>query len=526
MSTYFPYEPAPDNAMGPRPKLGRLPDSTVATLLKYAENHDDRERRARAAERFSIWTETFREVVAKRIDQRWDTKDTKVQLGRHVSMALNVGLDLARQICVVWKHGARRTVEEATEDENEALAKLILSAKFAAHAPVWNQLAFLVGAIIVVPVLRRGELRWDTLLPHHYTVVPDPEDPHGMPLAVTWRNTPDPFRTKGEQADRVVLDAEAWWYYNTQTGSPKLVHKEIHGLGEFPGEPLRFDLPGIGTDWYGLENDRVFDVTVDVAILSAQLSWVRKSQCHFLLAMIGQLQKAAKGQIPSPEQNIGIDVPKGSSVTLQAIGFDTDPKNFIRHVLFLKEQVAEAFGIPGSAITFDFNSGSESERLRVTHEGLTEIRDTQIPFCRDFEHGLIRKSVLMARAYTPPHRLAPDLPTNEQITQGYRVHFPKLGRVFNDPQTEMDYIDWEISKGWTSREEEMRKRNPSLTDKQIRTLQDKFLEEEIRWINELAKRDKAANPDGDLETLDQAAGRQGGLTRASNAVEDKPPEGE
>jgi hypothetical protein len=130
----------------------------------------------------------------------------------------------------------------------------------------------------------------------------------------------------------------------------------------------------------------------------------------------------------------------------------------------------------------------------------------------------------MARRFRRPG--FENLPSDEDMKDAYRVHFPKLGRVFNDPQTEMDYMDWELSKGFTSRKEQMRTRHPTLNDEQIDALQKQFLEEEIEWINELAKRDKAANPDGDLETLDQAAGRVGGLTRASNAVEDKPPDGE
>jgi hypothetical protein len=68
-----------------------------------------------------------------------------------------------------------------------------------------------------------------------------------------------------------------------------------------------------------------------------------------------------------------------------------------------------------------------------------------------------------------------------------------------------------------------------MDDSQVRALMTQFLEEETWWINELAKRNMATNPDGNIETLAQAAGRAGGLTRADNAAqrqETETPDGE
>jgi hypothetical protein len=512
--------------MGPR-AARPLTNDRLFALLEEADSSVDKQRRRRAAARFSIWTETYRALIAARIDLRWDDKSSREQLARHISMSLNVGLDIARQVCVVWKHGARRTVEGASDEARSALGRLIAESRFDSTAPIWNQIAFLVGAVIVVPVLRRGALRWDTLLPQHYTVATDPEDRMGTPFAVGWGNQPDATDPR-DKTNYTVLDAEAWRYYEIGNGPPRQTGEEEHGLGEFPGETLRFDVPGIGTEWYGLEKDRIYDVTLDVGVLSTAMSWVRKAQCHKLLVTVGNMQNVAKGQKPDPEQNIEMDVPQGpGGVSIQALDFDTDPANAMKQILFLKEQAVEAFGIPGSAVTFDFRSGSEGERLRVTQEGLTEIRDTQIPFSRSFEHGLWGKSVALARSFG--HRLANELPTDEEMRVGYQVRYPKLGRVFNDPQVEMEWTDFEIAKGGLSRVEWMRLRNPAMDDSQVRALMTQFLEEETWWINELAKRNMATNPDGNIETLAQAAGRVGGLTRADNAAqrqETETPDGE
>lgn len=517
--TFYPYLPRPPFQLGPLAR--QIPQADVHRTLREASGTMDTWKLS-AAKRYKIFTSKFHDMIADRIGATRYDKETRDALMRFASVSLNVAMDITNQVCAVWRHGARRQVVGASDDQNDALRRLLVEAQIDTWVTIWNRLAFLVGPIVVVPVMRAGRMRTDILRPDWSDHFLDPDDPMGTPIASAWPNSPvSPI----DRVSQIVLDVDGWSYYATGQTGPIAV--EPHGIGEYPGATLRMSHPI--DSWYGEQNDRIVEVTVDVGVVFSSLQLVRKAQNHKLISLIGNVRNVAGQQKIDPEGSVIVDTGgQGTGVVhMNVHDFETSPDAFIKHIRFLKDEAIESFGIPGYAVTYDSEAGTDSgERLRITQDGLTEIREQQIPFAREFEHELVRKMV--AFAISSGHRLGPSLPSAEAVRDGYRVQFPQVAKIFNDPTVEMAYVDWQIAKGLTSRKEQFRIRNSEITDeKQVDTLWHQYMDEESEWNDAMAARhmspgaDPSERGNNDNETAAQIDGRQGGLEKARRAVDDE-----
>lgn len=483
------------------------------------------ERKRRAWDRWLIYTEQHAPLILSRIEGTQNDDGVRNELRKFVDLTVNPGLDVTRQTSVCWRQGARRSIEGATKDQLKAFHELVLESRIDAIAPSWNRIAALVGTILVVPAVRRGLLRWDTLLPTFTEVQPDPEDRFGAPLAAAWTIRDECERP--EDAVAVFLDAQAWRTYKlrdahkpaasamvmaTPAADPELREARPpieHGLGYFPGVPLRFTEVFDG-DWYGSPylNQRLVDATVVIGVLNAALGLTRKAQNKKLLTLIGDLGGFPDGQSLDPEIPFVADVPAGSgpAPTIQALDFDTDPDKFIKHASWIYRNIASAYG--GQVESDETGAGT---RLVFSPETLTEIRNEQIPHAREFERSLWATAVDMARQFR--HPLAERLPSREQVLAGFRIDFGKLSRRFSDPTAETAWTDWLLSKGVTDQIEILRSQgNTTLDDEQLRDLIEKRLEVQA-WFNDAVTKRNLNMQGGDVTTAAQAFGAMGPAIR-------------
>lgn len=514
----------PAGAFGPSPGVV-LGEPDVERLLDRARTFQSDPRKRAAYDRWRIYCEDWAYLVVGRIDWQWSDKETKAEMAKFVSGSLNVGLDVTRQVAVVYKHGARRSVEGTTDGQDDALTRVIGESWIDVHAPRWNQLAFLLGPVCVLPVIRQGRLDWEVLLPHYYDVVRNPANPRGAPLAVcyTVSSEQNPLDTT---ADTVIVDGVSWRYYATASGQTKLVDEVSHGAGTFPGSILSLDI-SYDSDWWGPPRARrLVEATVDVGVINTALSFVRKSQNHKLLVLIAEVARIAQQQKKDPEAGIVLNYTnQGGQPTLEALDFDTSPENFIQHIRFIIESAVEAYGIPAHTVTYDAGAGSApGERLRLSHEGLTEVRNDQIPFCRRFEHELWEKTIRVLRHGR--HPLAAELPDPGHVRDAFRVEFPELSRTFESPSSEIAYADHMLSRGQTSEIRMLRQRHPTLTQRQAEELQAAILDERKKFLDELASRNLPASA-GKIESAAQAFGRLGPAVRDGDTPPpDDEPEGD
>ena len=492
----------------------------LATRVSRSFQDDDRKRRA--WDRFRIYNENHRDLIAERVIGTYESNDIIKRIQRHITVAHNAARDVTRKVCIVYKDGVERTVAGVDEGKSQAFRDAVAESQIDILDLEWLRLAFLVGPIIVIPFINgRGDFRFDTLLPHFTDIVRDPDDPMGTPVAAAWTVRPDSDIAGDRKADTVVLDGFSWRYFQSKGATLELISEDVHGLGEFPGEELRLDVP-LDADWWGsFQNERVVATTIEIGVVAATMSFVRKSQNKKLLTMIGDLGDAvAKGQRLDPEAPIEAQTPEAGTVDIESIDFDTPVTQFRDHIRFLKEDLIESFGIPDSAVSFDTVGSGQGggERMSVTHHGLTEIRNEQVPFCRRFEGDLWPKAVAMLRAKR--HPLAASLPTVDEVRDGFLLNIPQLSRVFADPQQERDHKDWKIKKGMTSQLRLLGEEHPTLTDEQLIVLQSEILEEQKEFNDEVTKRNLNMSGDGTIQTAAEAFGATGPMIRDGNG----PPE--
>lgn len=481
-------------------------------------------RKAKAWDRWCIYTEQHAPLILARILTTQNDPGVRREIAKFVDLTVNPGLDITKQTAVCWRQGARRTIEGASEDQLAAFHELILESRIDTTAPAWNRIASLVGPVIVAPAVRRHRLCWDTLLATFTEVQTDPEDPYGDPTAVAWT-----IRAQCEQpakAISVVLDDQAWTTYEstrtilssgqTETSTAPTRPPVVHGLGYVPISVLRFDAVVDG-DWWGSPflNQRLVDATVAIGVLNAALGFTRKAQNKRLLAIIGDLGGLPDGQTLDAEVPLVADVPReaGAAPSITSIDFDTNPDNFTKHASWIYRNIADAYGGQVEADPTGITS-----RVVFPIEALTEIRNEQIPQARQFERDLWAAAVDMCRKFG--HPLAERLPSREQVLAGFRIDFGKLSRRFADPAAETAWMDWLISKGATDQVEVLRAQgNTTLDDQQLRKVLEKHLENQ-EWFNDAVTKRNLNMSGSDVQTAAEAFGAMGPKMRDAKPSSD------
>lgn len=496
-----------------------LPAEYAVALIErciYTLQSDTRKRNA--WNRWLIYTEQHTPLIRDRILTTHNDPGIRAEIDKFVDLTVNPGLDVTRQTSVCWRQGARRSIEGIDEDQLAAFHELVIESRIDTLAPAWNEIAAFVGPLIVVPAVRKGTLRWDTLLATFAEVATDPEDRHGQPLAAAWSMRVE-CETNGK-ATATLLDDQAWTTYESVQGQTKpdgsvmppqtSISKTLpHSLGYFPGVVLRFDSVFDG-DWWGSPylNQRLVDATVAIGLLNASLAFVRKAQNKKLLAIVGDLSGFPSGQVLDAEAPITSDVPpnSGPAPAINVLDFDTDPSSYIKHAAFIYRNIANAYG---GQVEADEADGSA--RVSFSVEALAEIRNKQIPHARTFERDLWAAAVDMCRKLR--HPLAARLPTREQVLAGFRIDFGKLSRKFADPAAEQQWLEFLMAKGASDQIEIIRAQgNSTLNDQQIRDLAETHLENQS-WFNTILATRNLSLIDGKVASTAQANGAMGPAVR-------------
>ncbi|MGH1451197.1 MAG: hypothetical protein ACRBBM_17470 [Pseudomonadaceae bacterium] len=477
-----------------------------------------------ARKRFDILTEDYKGLIEEKIGNTHQDKTIKADLGEHIDLSTNLGLDITSAICVVWKHDAVRYVPGATDEQNEALRKLVLETDYHTHARSWNREAFFLGPVTVLPVLRGERMTFDTLLPHFYDTIDNPDNLWGSPMAALWKVLPNlnaPAKAASQFAsDRetvaILLDQESWRYYGASKNGAYLepIGSMDHGLGEFPGSTLSFERPhGVGR-WDCRQHQRLVDATITISYLDACLGLVRKGQSQKILTLIGDLSSVPKGQRRHPEGPIVANTDGDTSqVQINALDFNTDPEYAIKHQAWKMQGIARSYG--GQVASSPGTSSHLEAKVQFTHDALTEQRNEQIPFALEFERDLWAKTIRIAK--TQRHPLADQLPDSEDVRESLVVEFPPLSRRFADIKSEIEWKDWALSKGIISHRDLIRPIMPGVSPEQLTQRIADNLDDQAPLIAKMTTRDQSMAPEASPanKTESQLNGEQGPAVRDS-----------
>lgn len=510
-------------AYGPRPWLALDDESAEELLTQHLSTIQTDKRKKRARDRWRVYTENYRRLIKDRIDTTHFDEEVVERIFRHIDLANNLALDITNAVCNVWKHShaSNVRVEGASKRQNEALRQLLEESGFHRHAKSWNREAWLLGPVTAIPVIRNGRLSFDTLLPHFYDTADNSADPWGSPLAATWDISDHECATKhDEKVTSILLDGQAWRYYEHQQGvgtgaRPKLIEVVPHGVGEFPGATLSFDIAHGNSRWDCDRHQRLIDATIKIGCLEAVLDFVRKSQNKYLLVLLGNLTGVPTGQTLDSERPITANTGSAGSpnqVSISVENFDLDPESHIKHQAWLMQTIARSYG--GQVASRPGSSSILESEVSFSHEALTEQRNEQIPFARDFMRELLAKAVATCKAQG--HRLAAWLPSPESVREGLIVKFPPLSRSFANVDEQLKYEADALSRGKYSFADLVRPMLPGASDDELERFIKENLEKQAPLIALMTTRDQSLAPAPANETESQRNGRQGPEVRDSN----------
>lgn len=510
-------------AYGPRPRLV-LEDEQTSDLLESLGKLGSDPAKASSMRRWMVYSEDYVPLIREVIDVTHQDDEIKRRIYRHIKVANNLALDITNAISNVWKHASasHMSVEGAREAQNEALRRLVNESGFHRHARSWNREAFLCGPTTAIPVVRRGRLFFDTLLPHFYSVIDDADDPWGPPLAAAWdvedssKSLPGHKRLSYHSSTAaILLDAEAWHYYTRENGALELVASVEHNIGEFPGSTLDFDIAHGGSRWACDRHQRLIDATITVGAIEAILGFVRKSQNKQLLTVIGDLGGVPKGQSFDTEKPFVADTNRGQSpVTVSVLDFDIDPENHIKHEAWIMQTIARSYG--GQVASRPGSSSILEAEVAFSHEALTEQRNEQIPFASDFTRDLLAKAV--RTCIEAKHPLYLDLPDPDAIREGLLVKYPPLSRSFANVDEQIKWQNHALQRGLVRFEDLLRPAMPNASERELRDHIFENLAAQAEVITLMTTRDQSMAPSkaGSVpvsETDSQANGRQGPAVR-------------
>jgi hypothetical protein len=446
---------------------GMLSDELILELAARARQHSSDARRNAQHRRWQILHNQHEPLIQERV---FEVQKSEVAeyISEHKSTTLNPAEDIVRAVCAVYKRGVVRRIDGLAKENAAAFLRLTHQSQIDAIGPELNRIAYFVAPVIVLPVLRRGKLRLEIPLPQCTEIVLDPHDPLGKPTAIAF--TLGDMSDQGTGADFCTVDAVArryWKILGDNDDDHDVVEivdlREEHRLGYFPGAVLRFEVPLDGGDWANAyRHKRLEHGAIDVGRISAHGDYIRRVQNHYLLVVAGDLDALAKGQNPAiPEKPIAAHVSPAvgepsRTIHVQTLPFDVDPGRFHSEIRFKIEGMAESTGVPCTVTS----SGDASFRTEFDTEALTELREQQIAFAREFEHELWVCACDYAHAMRHPEY--EKLPTRADVEASLNVEFPELSRKSSDPAEERAQWDWDLSKGIVSFVDIMRKRNPTM----------------------------------------------------------------
>lgn len=462
-------------------------------------------RKKAAQERRLVLDSRFASQVVDHVFNTHHHPEMRRLIVPHVSVGVNVAEDITNALAVVYRQGAFRTLSKGSDAKKDALASMYDEAAFSLLGPKINQQCFFVGPVLEVPNVRNGRRTSDIFASDKVDLVQDPDDLLGQPIKAAY-----PWWHPEHGEIVIVLDAESWRFF--KDGDQRPFDEKPHGVGEFPGTLWRGELPTDPMDyWVAERNARLHRVTVEVAFINTLMDWVRKDQNRHILSLFGNLAELPKQQLIEPGVPWVMNVDQtDTNPEFNVQNAAVDPEMFIKHMMFKFRNVAESYGVPQSAVTFDFEGNQPAVMLKISHERLSGLRNAQVPLYRESEKSSAWKGVAMARSLGHPK--ANKLPTVNQVKESFAFHLPELNRV-DEPKEAREDHDWKKAHGFESDVDWVLRRFPGMARKEaMKWLMDRHKEQ--AEINDfVTTRNMGTSPDGNAETAAQAFGRQGPRVR-------------
>lgn len=496
---------------------GPMPPEIVTELVKRQQKMKSDTRKAHQAQRDRILHSTHALDIVKEIENRHEDETLAKQVARFADAGVvaNPAADVVSSVVQIYRGGAVRRVEGASDEQQEAFQQIVAETGLMARASDDAQTAYFVGCKFMAPIVRRKQMRILSPEPQHTDEVLDEEDPTGDPVAIAYG---------AGDGKTAILDGAALRFYEMRAGQ---VVEDIesavpHGIGDMPAAPLRFEPVTDPCDWWNYQmHERLRRGSLEVGFWMARLGLIRHVQGGKQLHFSGDMSAIAAGQpIGNPAAPLVANISDAQkNVTFGAFDLDTPPTNTLSHIRSLIEWMAESTGV---AVMVE--SGGDKFDLAWDHDALAELRQKMLWWVLQFERQFWTFAVQIAGAQG--HPLASKLPSHEMVAEGFVFDLPPLHRRFSDPIQELSWWKEMRASGQADYMDMARRFHPGLADKMLSQQMLDRIELNSRIWKLLSIHNTPAKPDAEdttASTDDTTARPMRSLAQEQGASGGRPP---
>lgn len=423
--------------------IATMSDEQIAQLLtevKHPTEQETVERRKDLQARWLALRERHLDAVKERIAETYNDPEVITAVQSFAREIWNPIRRIVRRVAKGYQARPHRKLTKGTQDDAKKLAKLLKAVQWNATGKKANRYQVGLNCVVALVLPRKDPegqptLGFDLVTGAYAEVVQHDGAPYGATPAVMAYALVDRGRRQGRitsNADAKVyamVDRERWRFFNA---SLEKVGEDVeHGIGRFPGEPLRLE-PADGDtddDWWGADVGRgLSQVVSDVGMTAATMNWTRKNQCRNLVSILestdgGQASDDGgdddQGQhLGHPEEVLHLS---GANLALQVNDLDVPIKSFREHIEYMTGEVSEVITGASSALTDPQPGLEQADTASVqAHAALRELQADQVDALEEWERRMVYIIVRMARAH------GMDAPDPELVRDNLEIHFPAL----------------------------------------------------------------------------------------------------
>lgn len=415
----------------------------IRAFLGRVASPTDQEARRRRDDLHRRWLamhERHLESVEERIGEIYEDTAVIADVRRHAREIWNPLRRVVNRVAKAYQVRPRRRINRRdAKRESEKLARFLRAVQFNAHAKHWNRGQVAYNCIVVLVLPRETEdgaptIGFDAVTGAHAEVIQHPRAPYGSPPAVLGYSLLDrghELRTghyePGTEAYALV-DRERWRFFGVEM-QPDRYRDVEHGLGRFPGVPLRLEPPDGGTDndWWGADHGRgLSQVVADVGATAAAMNWTRKVQSRNLVTVLEGGGRDSDDDDQDEQQHLGHPESvlrlTGENMDLRVHSLDTPIKGFREHIEYMTAEVSEVITGSSSALTDPTPGLEQADTMAVqSHAALRELQQSQVEQLDAFERAIIPLAAAMARSLGME-----EVPDPDMLREDLEVYFPPM----------------------------------------------------------------------------------------------------
>jgi len=469
--------------------------------LEQLEHEDgSTRRRLAAAVRLKIDLEQHADLIRFEVKRHYKVASAVKSISEHVDTRHNVLKRVADRLATPAYEvpPAREWIGMPATTRKEWLTTLRDEGLLELETEKWTRYAFLLNVVHVLPQIRDGELRFETVLPHAADVIFDNSERDPSILV---------YDSDGGDFKRVAVDSERYWYLD-KAGA--VVDEYEHGLKDRRGRPVTPWIewrisPRPDEDYWDRGRGQILvDATLAVGRVSAHMEWVRRTNA----AKLSTLQADDLDDIP-PEQAVTPERPlvmTSTTARFEVHDLIVSVDEFVKQISSITEDVAEHYGVRSRVI--DPRVSDTGDQSLHDQEDKAKFRRSMIKFLRRAEHLLQHKTALVAQRSKHPAAVDPEL-----VREGFRCLFPELTFV-DHPKAQLETDMMAMSAGQTDHVQIYMRRHPGVDEAEASAAVRKSIDIRNEFAALLAARNLPADAEQDGDSLAQAQGRIGGLTNA------------